>query len=166
MAIWQFSMHLVPRSQLAAVCPDLASPIAGAIFDDISWWSSSPPPRDLVERLARVLEEVTSWDTESRQWGSSEASTVTVHYTSGGPDEIHARLDLREPNCNLLEVLAQLALDSDGWWLGGDAATRIPVGRTQEAIAAAAAASDAARFVADPRGFLAELSAKRGPRAW
>jgi hypothetical protein len=166
MAAWQFSMHLVPRGQLTAVCLDLVSPVPGAVFDETSWWSSSQPPSDLAERLARVVGEVISWSPESRQWGLSEASTVDVRYEAGRVDEIHARLDLRAQCSRLIEVLAQLALDADAWWLGGNATIRIPVGQSREAIAAAAAASDAARFVADPGGFLDELAAKRGPRAW
>ena len=166
MAVWQCSMHLVPRSQLAAVCPDMKTPLVGDVFDETSWWCDSQPPDDLPERLSAVLREVSSSDPECRQWGPSPTNTVAVHYTDGRVDEIHARLDLREFDSELVEVLAALATDADGWWIGGDAKQRIPIGRTREAITGAVRASDAARFVADPRAFLEGIDPKRGWEDW
>jgi hypothetical protein len=161
MAVWQFSMYLVPRSQLVTVCPDLTSPVTGYVFDHTHWWCDSQPAENLAERLSGVLDEVRSWRSESRQWGPDSTNTVAVHYAVGRVEEIHARLDLRELDDALVKTLAALAADSDGWWLGDDAEMRLPVGETREAIIEAARASHAAQFVADPRTFLGSIDSKR-----
>jgi hypothetical protein len=136
--------------------------MTGAAFDDVGWWHADQPSSDLAARLSAVLEEVPSWDTASRQWGDTSQDTVAVSYSDGRVDEIWARLDLREPNGVLVDVLATLALDSDSWWITGDVTRRVPVGQTREAIVAAATGSDAAHFALDPHGFLEHLHAKRG----
>jgi hypothetical protein len=161
MAAWQFSMHLVPRAQLEAVCPGMNAAFPGQVFDDTPWWCDRQPPGDLPDRVSAVLQEVASSDPASRQWGESSGNTVAVSYVDGRIEEIRARLDLRRLDRNVVRVLARLALDCDGWWIGGDARERIPVGRTRHAIMTAVVASDAAQFVADPHAFLEDIHRNR-----
>jgi hypothetical protein len=149
MAIWQFSMHLVPREGLLTVSPDLAA----AFRDDgegdgdgkvgeggLPVWTTTQPAADLVARLSRVLSEVKCWDAASRQWGPIDGTTVQVSYADGRVDEIWARIDVREATADVIEVigvLASLATDSDGWWVGGDSQARVPIGQTASEISKA-----------------------------
>jgi hypothetical protein len=158
MAIWQFSMHLVPASELVGLSPGLAGAVPGSAFDDVRWWKRAQPSSDIGARLDAVLAEVRSWNPESRQWGSSESTTVKLHYVEGRIDEVWARLDLRTGCVGLLEVLVRLAEDSAAVWVGGDSEKRRVIGQDREALVEAIVHSDAARFVADPRAFLQTLS--------
>jgi hypothetical protein len=160
MAIWQFSMHLVPVVELAQICPDLASAVPGEVYDEVAWWSTSQPPPDLARRLSAALPEVQGWDSRSRQWGLADTTTVSVHYARGRVHSVHARLDLRQPVGSALDLLATLALHCNASWVGGDARQRIPLGQTREALVSAIKASDAARFVVDLRGFMSSFAAK------
>jgi hypothetical protein len=161
MALWQFSMHLVPRTELARLCPDLKTPIPGDEFDAVAWWSTSQPVSDIPERLKAVLPEVQGWDSGSRQWGPDDATTVSVSYADGRVDGVWVRLDLRQQITAVVDALVRLSLDCDAWWVGGDAVQRSPVGQRREELLSAIRTSDAARFVLDPRGYLADLAKAR-----
>lgn len=143
------------------VCPDLRTPIDGDTFDAAPWWSTSQPIADYPERLSAVLPAVTSRHPDTRQWGSAAATTVFVSYTKGRVDELWARLDLRDRIAPALDALVTLGLDSDAWWVGGDATRRLPVGQTRDELLSAIKESDAARFVVDPDGFIAALAELR-----
>ena len=160
MAAWQFSMHLVPRGTLLAVCPDLRSVVAGEQFDAIEWWSGRQPVHDWAARLSAVLEEVATWGHDARQWGQSDGSTVRVSHEAGTVESMHARVDLRVADRGVIDALAALAVASDAYWVGGDANARVPVGQTREALLVAIGTSDAASFVADPNGYLDRLGRK------
>jgi hypothetical protein len=153
MAIWQFSMHLIPRDELAQVWPAMSGELPSDLFDAIEWWSTRQPPVDLAQRLLDVLPEVRSWRPESRQWGASDATTVVVHYTGPRVDEIWARLDLRQPWRIHLETLVQLAIDANGCWIGGEESERVLIGQDTAAVMAAVRDSEAARFVVAPREY-------------
>ena len=160
MATWQFSMHLVPREGLLTVSPDLRAAFSDddGSDGDLPAWTVTQPPADLVERLSRVLPEVECWDRTTRQFGPADGTTVQVSYEDGRVVEIFARIDLRWGEENeVIEVLASLAADSDGWWVGGHTKERVPIGQTSHEIRQAIRESDALRFVADPRAFLAAL---------
>jgi hypothetical protein len=166
MATWQFSMHLVPRDVLRTFSPDLrtAFRVDDGEVDDLPGWSTPQPVADLAERLSQVLLEVQCRDQTLRQWGPSDRTTVTVWYSDGRVDEIHARIDLREEpaaTAAVIDVLASLAKDSDGWWVGGDVDVQVPVGQTAPEIRAALERSPAAHFVADPYVFLEKLRTKQ-----
>jgi ribosomal protein S18 acetylase RimI-like enzyme len=162
MATWQFSMHLVPREGLLTVRPDLAAAFSDDEVD-MPVWTTTQPAADFVTRLSRLLPEVECWNPASRQWGATDRTTVQVSYTDGADgrvDGIWARIDLRESTADVIEVigvLASLATDSDGWWVGGDSLARVPIGQTSGAIGKAIEGSAAARFVADPAAFLTAL---------
>jgi hypothetical protein len=165
MATWQFSMHLVPRAGLLTVSPDLLAAFRDDEFDSLGW-TTTQPVADLAERLTRVLIEERSWASSARQWGAADCTTVEVWYTDDRVDDIHARIDLREEvNTDLLALLASLAADSDGWWVGGDARGCVPIGQTEQELRKAIEGSDANRFVTDPRAFLDALRAKQDQAA-
>lgn len=160
MALWQFSMHLVPREGLLTLSPDLTAAFRGDGELDLPAWTTTQPAADLVARLSRVLSEVECWDPASRQWGPTDRTTVQVSYTDGRVNEIWARIDVREATADaidVIEVLASLATDSDGWWVGGDSRARLPIGQTSREIREAIEGSDASRFVADPAAFLVAM---------
>jgi hypothetical protein len=162
MAVWQYSMHLVPRAELARFVPGLSGVLPEPLFDDIAWWATLQPPVDLVARLTAVLPEIKGWNSSCRLWGAEDSHTVSVSYSGGDPgggvvDEIWARLDLRQPRLDVVGVLVGIAQACDGWWIGGEADGRVLVGSTDEDVLLAIRRSAAARFVADPHAFLRNL---------
>lgn len=164
MAIWQFSMHLVARERLLTVSPDLRTSfrdhVEGDDEHDPLTWTTRQPVADLANRLSTLVpEEEKAWDSMTRIWGSSDQTTVRVSFDGDRVTEIFARLDLREETAGVIELLASLAGDSDAWWVGVDAHGRVPIGQTPQEIHQAIAGSDAARFVIDPSGFIADVSA-------
>jgi hypothetical protein len=161
MAIWQFSMHLVPKAEWLRAAADVEPSVTVDMLDRVQWWRATQPPSDLAERLSAVLPEGKHWHAGSRQWGADGGHEVSVSYANDRVDEVWARIDLRQRHPRLMEMLARLAADCSGWWVGGDTTRRVPIGETREAITSALAASDAARFVTDPRALLIELSERR-----
>lgn len=154
MAVWQYSMHLVPASELMASCQVVNGAVLGDVFDDSTWWASTQPPDDFEARFATVLSEVPSWDPESRQWGESDTTTVQVHYTAGRVDEVWARLDLRVDWTRAFDVLVQLAHDAEAVWVGGEQGKRVLLGRDRPTLLDAVERSSAKEFVQNPRRYL------------
>jgi hypothetical protein len=161
MAVWQFSMILVPREEVMAICPSLGGAVSEEAFESIQWWSSVQPPEDLPAKLALVLPECPHWSRSARQWGQEPGNTIAVWYEADRVRSIYARLDVREWEPILVEFLVDLAVECDGRWLAGDAQHRYLVGPADEDLVRAVKESNAARFVRDPEGFLRQLGKSR-----
>jgi hypothetical protein len=164
MAAWQYSMHLVPRSELARLVPSLSGALPGAAFDEADWWSTSQPPEDFAERLSTVLPETNGWDRAARVWGVDDGNHVSVGYYASGQagigriSDFHARLDLRDPRAEVLTCLVRLGEACDGWWITGDSVARVLAGQQYDGVLDSIRKSNASRFVRDPEAFLRSLS--------
>jgi hypothetical protein len=166
MALWQYSMHLVPRAELVRFVPSLSGVLPEPLFDETDWWANTQPPEDLAEQLTAVLPEIQSWDSTSRVWGHEDLDTVAIGYKSGEAgvgvvDEFWARLDLREPRPDVLDAFVAICRACDGWWIAGAANRRVLVDPNRDSVLMAIRGSTAARFVVDPQGVLRSLADHR-----
>jgi hypothetical protein len=129
MATWQADFHFTPT---AGVLPD-----------------------DYRLRFGGVLPVGQSWSEEIEQWGTEESDRIDVSHSAGAQPEVFCRFDLREWKPDLYARFIQCLREIGGRLetVNGEA---VPL--EQEGFESTLQASVAARFVADPRGFLEKLS--------
>lgn len=127
MAIWQYEMQLV--------CP---------IATDLP---------DLARQISRILPEGVAWSEQMQLWGDDPGNTISffVFGDDDEPCEVRVRLDLREPNLPLLKEILNLAVRNECVILSESGQSLEP---TVQSILTDISASDAYRFVRDPKEFL------------
>ena len=133
MATWQFDVNLIPQDS-----------------DEL------PSVDELAARLSRVLEEAESWASDLRIWGTEDGNRVDLWLGGDSVEEVGVRIDVRDGWSEFCGAVLVLAAD-----LGlalREAGTGAGIESTPRGLRSAIASSDAARFVSDPKLFLAELS--------
>jgi hypothetical protein len=112
-------------------------------------------PSDYRARFSTVLPVGRSWSAEVEQWGTEESDRIDVSRHADAPPEVFCRFDLREWKSDLYGGFIDCLRE-----IGGRLETSEgePVPLEQGAFEQVLRSSRAARFVADPRGFLDALS--------
>jgi hypothetical protein len=109
-------------------------------------------PDDYRVRLSAVLPAGRSWSARIEQWGAQESDRIDVsHDAAGHLPEVFCRFDLREWKPNLYGRFID-CLREIGGRLETAEGEAVPL--ELAAFERVLLSSPAARFVADPRGFL------------
>ena len=118
-------------------------------------------PTDYRERLAGLLPTCKSWREGLEIWGTDDGDRIDVSHEPDEPPEVFVRFDLRRWNPELYRRFVAFARDIGGELRTADGTvngTEVPL-RTED-LERTLRSSDAARFVADPVGFLDALSTR------
>lgn len=153
MAIWQFKLELIPQCWLDSG-GDLASLFGADGCDPSPAWIGYDA-RKFLERLNLLLPRGHSWYDECLCWGSDKTDDIELWSANGKICSLSVRFDLRSLNRTLLESVIQFARDFELALLL-PSARRVFAGDT-DSLATCAMQSEAARFVRNPREFLAKL---------
>lgn len=136
MATWQTHIEVVPDHDLP------------------HGWKSFKDYEPLCQRLTSILAEGNSWHEELRCWGSDRKHEIALWTDEEETDPILIRIDLREDFHPLIEQLAQLLGDFNLKIKYRDSILE----PTRENMMTIVLESNACRFVADPLGYIRNLS--------
>lgn len=157
MATWQFSFHLIPRSEAHRLL-SVGRSERRRVFDDFEWWAAASPSLSPIDELDGFMRETAGWSSDLRSWGKDDGHRIELWFDGGRVVEISGRIDLRQVDLEFLAGVLRLAELCDGTILTENMEICDP---TLDALTGAMLRSPAARFVADPAAFLAP--AKRRP---
>ncbi len=81
MALWQYDLHVIPRSGLSLwlSLPDAPMP---SVVDEESWehveWWEGTQPETLKQLFSSLLPSLESWDPESPSWGLEDGHRIDL----------------------------------------------------------------------------------------
>ena len=85
MAIWQYSIHLVPNEEVAS----------RDAVEDVDWWKYRQLDKNGVEVFAPLLPKTKSWCKEIIQFGDLESNCIEFMEEDNRIVSVQARFDLR-----------------------------------------------------------------------
>ena len=157
MAVWQSTLHLVPRAKAVALCGE---PLNGEFLDleedlaDVEWWTEEQPPGDLGQRVDALLSRARAWSPDLETWGTEDGDRIDVWRDEGRVVELTVRFDMRSPNESFILGIATLAHELGCLLLSQE---RLLVDPKPDTLAALLRQSPAMRFVEDPLAFLRRI---------
>jgi len=97
MAIWQFSMYLIPVASIKEKFHETPLKLSMDDAEDTPWWSGHQPKNGFEDAIAEILPESPSWSRSLRIWGAERSNSILVGYHSDERTEveqIEIRIDL------------------------------------------------------------------------
>ena len=156
MAIWQFSVVLIPASWA-----EENSYITSLLYDEEGFdtectWQNIQPEPSFRDVLSEVLPASESWHNDLLTWGEIKGHDIQVWHAEGVIEGIHIRLDL---NQKLNEIIVKVVKAAKVL----DCALFFPelkevVEANEFELIKALKRSNAAKFVLNPQDFLNEIS--------
>lgn len=112
-AIWQFSVVLIPASWAEESSYSSSSLYGDEGYDTACAWKGRQPVSDFTVVFDEILPSSKSWDRELLVWGNEKEHDIQVWYDGEAVESMHIRLDL---NYELHEIInkvikAAIALD-------------------------------------------------------
>lgn len=153
MAVWQFTIALLPQDWLDAG-GDLRSLFAEGTFDASSAWRSYRHPQ-LEEILGSALSKGKSWNSRLTLWGSEQTDDIQLFRSQDRVDSVTVRFDLRQPNMTLFQQVVHIARELRLAIVTLETMSVVPLDVLR--LLRAAAESRAAHFVLDPASFLSQM---------
>lgn len=157
MAIWQFTVGLVPRTWAEAEghVPAMLYDAEG-YFDMSIAWQHEQLDIDLDNLMSQVFPAAISWSEKIRMWGDVTTSDIQICYDGVAVESVQIRIDTRNSTSDLCSKIVQLARAMDCYlFLPGD---RSIIRADAAALSNAVCKSSAARYSADPHAFLELLA--------
>lgn len=116
MAIWQFSLYLIPNESIKRMFKDTPSKLSLDVAEDTSWWSGYQPHRGFENTIHTILPEMHSWSESLRIWGDESANAILVGYLTGEKrevEEIEIRIDVSNLSNEFVLRACRWAADLD-----------------------------------------------------
>jgi hypothetical protein len=159
MAIWQFTVGLVPRAWVEMEGNVLAMLYdADGYYDTSIAWRQNQPKVDLDVLMSQVLPAIESKIVEMKFWGDETKSDIHVCFDRNTVESVQVRIDTRVDSIELCFKIVELARALDCYLFFPEARSiSIPY---QGSICNAVQQSTAARFAAAPRAFLSDLACR------
>lgn len=157
MAIWQFTVDLIPRTwvELEGADPEFLCGDEG-FHDTSATWRMNQPSIDLIGLISQVLPPTESWSDEIKIWGDQTRNDIQVSYVGSIIESVSARIDTRDDTSRICSGIVELARALDCVLFLPSARTIITA--DIKPLTEALYKSSAARFSAAPRGFIEELA--------
>jgi hypothetical protein len=157
MALWQFDIYLLPRSD--ALERKLRSGVQLSEFDfnDTAWWKGLPTP-PFEPLFDRLLGQGAFWSENWRVFGTEDGDRVDVFTSSGRLDLIRVRIDVRNPSLEFIDGVCAFARRANCLLVTNSFHIFEP---TLDALWVEVMVSPAASFVEDPQAFLRRLSERQ-----
>jgi len=157
MAIWQFSLYLIPKESMRRMFKDAPSKLSRDVAEDTPWWAGYQPKKGFEDAISQILPESPSWSKSMRIWGVERGNSIMVLYLTEEKNEVE-EIEIRIDASNLLtDFVAGICR----WATGLDCIART---KTYEvvrpvyfAVQEAIVNSRAMRFIEDPEGVLQSL---------
>ena len=97
MAIWQFSLFLVPTDSIKERLGETPSKLSMDVAEDTPWWSGHQPKNGFEDAISEIFPESPSWSESLRIWGAERSNSILVGYRTDERTEveqIEIRIDL------------------------------------------------------------------------
>jgi hypothetical protein len=122
MAIWQFTVGLVPRAWAEAEGSVPAKLYDADGYTDMSVaWRYEQLDVDIDDLMSRVLPAAASWGDEIRIWGDETTSDIQVCCQGIAVESVQIRIDTRNSTSDLCSKIVRLARAMDCYlFLPGD----------------------------------------------
>ena len=150
MALWQFTLDLIPSSAAKVNGVD-AIQMTREQLDEIEPEIPTQKKASLFQRLDALLSEKEPWSPDLRIWGDEKSHDVQIWLEGGRIESFQLRLDVANPSFPIIDGMCSLARDLQCVFAAREGAIIQP---SAEAIARAVMQSPAMRFVRDPEGFI------------
>jgi hypothetical protein len=116
MAVWQYDLWIVPKSEVdnAFVC--LPNFLELEEFESQKWWINSNLPKDYEKRLDSFLPKYFMWwRKEDLGWGSEDGNRIEIAFENLTIDYIFVRIDARNIDDSFLVNLVEFAQMCNGY---------------------------------------------------
>jgi hypothetical protein len=153
MATWQFDLRAIPRHDLEQHLGATPTHIRFEELDDVITTFQFDVAA-ISRRLNDLLRPEETWSPDVHRFGEEEGTRVDVTMDDRRIESILMRLDAQSLNSVVVIRLAELGRELDLLFVSENGEVVPPSPRR---LFSALAASNAARFVADPEAFLASL---------
>ena len=163
MAIWQYSLFIVPkvaddvsRNLLQRFADEMKSEDYDNDSDTLNWWDGYPKRDEFLDSIRSVLPQYRSWSTDIEFFGVEDGNCLSVVYEKDRTDlcEVFARLDLRSNYVPYLMELVRIAREFNLAFISEDVMMLEP---EYDAIEEVVNSSANASFVRDPISFIERL---------
>ena|ERR1700722_7816081 len=153
MALWQFDIHLLPKSEVLSELGQLPQQMDRDVFDEHSWWLHYQPIAQLLSRLSEVLVEGKSWSPDIKTWGTEDGNRVDVVFECERIVDVFVRFDVRNLQRTFVTQITNIAQDlALVAFAPGMKVVEMEMGKLIPLITT----SDAAHFVENPEKFFRE----------
>ena len=136
MAIWQFGVIFIPKSEISSEGEGLPASIPMEMTDHL-WWSEQQPPQGFEKQIDLILSRSKSWSEQMQIWGDESGNDAYVCYTDGEKkvvEEIAFRLDACDISLDLIRMICTLAAQLSCVLLIADSEVLQPVAYTRSEI--------------------------------
>ncbi len=157
MAIWQFSLYLVPNGSIKERFEQPPSMLSMEVAEDTPWWSGHQPQRGFEDSIAVILPEVHSWSKSMRIWGVERSNSILIGYLTEERLEVEwveVRIDLSNFSKEFVREVCEWATELGCLaWTKSHEVVRLDYEEVLETIKK----SRAMKFMLDPEGTLKSL---------
>lgn len=152
MAIWQFSIVLVPREWAVITKYDSSCLYASDGYDTAITWKNRQPNPNFKEQFSKILPRAESWSDEILCWGDEKTNDIQVGLENSEVTDIQIRLALHTDFGPLITPLIEAAVELNCVPFFPE--LHLISNATEVELVEALQRSRAARFVKDPVEFL------------
>jgi hypothetical protein len=105
MAIWQWTICMVPKPAIINQFGEVPQQINLDSFEEVNWWKELSE-KELVNFFSSILPDYPQpWAQFCQSWGSDNEDRITLGIDKDVVEDIEVRVDLRDLNINLLRSL-------------------------------------------------------------
>lgn len=111
MALWQYTLSLLPRASYESLAP-CYPPVRGHdLFDDEPFWRLNPTSEEIFYSFDTILKRSNSWSHDIRLYGSVEGSCLSVLVDERNlVCSVSLRIDFRTHFEGILDFLVEFCL--------------------------------------------------------
>lgn len=116
MAIWQFTLYLIPKASVEQRLKEIPSRMSLDLAEDTAWWSGHQPPKGFEDAICKILPEASSWSKQMRIWGNEDTDAIWVGYRTDEKlevEDIRIRIDVSRLSWELVLRVCQWATSLD-----------------------------------------------------
>jgi hypothetical protein len=154
MAVWQFTLHLIPRPKVVECFGDIPTHLDPDLWEgmDLGSWDTHLLPEGHAALLDTVLPRMEEhWCGTVTAWGSYDGNIVEVAREDHCIEWFLVRIDLREAHPRFLSVICEISSLSDCYLLTED---RRLIPPQVDGLLVELKQSNAYLCVSDPQGWL------------
>jgi hypothetical protein len=160
MAIWQFSLDLIPELEIRKEYGLIPISLPREKAEGHPWWEGHQVPTNLEQTLSLLLPEIPSWSPTMRLWGDERGDCASVCYDQPGHFEwIAFRVDARAVSLPFIQGICRIAMEIGCLLLTGENHLLTPEAGL---VMASLERSTASKYLDDPVETLRSMKLKVG----